>query len=235
MQLSKLETQAYEILRNNNLTVFQLKDLSLLLNISRTKSYNLIKALKKKDTIKKVSGSKYSFTDINEYIIACNAHFPSYISFWTAFSYYHWSDQLPKTIYLCTTKYTKNVSNLHYVTIAKKKFFGYTQIGEIIIAEKEKAIVDSLLLPKYAGGIEEIRRCIKASLSQLDINKLIQYALQMQSIAVIRRLGLLMERNLSKSQLKQIKQHIGVGYELLDPSLSKKNNFNKQWLLDVNL
>jgi predicted transcriptional regulator of viral defense system len=28
---------------------------------------------------------------------------------------------------------------------------------------------------------------------------------------------------------------IGKGYELLDPSLKKRNNLNKKWLLDVNI
>jgi len=41
--------------------------------------------------------------------------------------------------------------------ISKKRFFGYVSIGNITIAEKEKAIIDSLLFPKYAGGIKEVR------------------------------------------------------------------------------
>ena len=233
--MSKLESKTYEKLRDNKLIVFRLKDVSLLLHLDKTSTYNLIKAMKKKAIIKKISGSSYAFSDADDLVIACNAHFPSYISFWTALSYYHWSDQLPKKIYLCTTKYSKEINRSYYATIRKNRFFGYTQIGEIVIAEKEKAIIDSLFLPRYAGGIAEIQKCVNISLPQLDMEKLIRYTLQMENKALLRRIGFLIEKHLSESLLRKMKQQIGKGYELLDPTLPKKNNYNKEWLLDVNL
>jgi len=104
----------------------------------------------------------------------------------------------------------------------------------ITIAEKEKAIIDSLLFPKYSGGIKEIANSLEKSGKEIDIKKLINYAFKVESKAVLRRLGFILEKLNYKKGLKKMRENIGRGYELLDPSLKRKNNLNKKWLLDVN-
>ena len=140
---------------------------------------------------------------------------------------------MPKKIFLASTKYSKEIENLKFITISKKRFFGYEQIGDIVIADKEKAIIDSLLFPKYSGGISEIIKGF--NIESLNLEKLIKYAIRVDCKAVLRRLGYILEEKGEKRNLSKIKKLIGKGYELLDPSLPRKNNFNKQWLLDVNL
>ena len=235
MQLSKLENQAYEKLRKNNFFVFRIKDLCLILNINKTKCYNLIKSLKKKEAIKKAGKGFFAFKDSNEFSIAASLNYPSYISFWTALNYYGLSDQMPKKIFLATTKYSREINNFKYITLSKKRFFGYKMISEVVIADKEKAIIDSLLFPKYAGGIVEIKECLKNALKDLDVNKLIKYAILIDSKAVLRRLGFILDSIGYEKYSKKIKSKIGEGYELLDPSLKRKNNLNSKWLLDVNI
>ena len=104
----------------------------------------------------------------------------------------------------------------------------------ITIAEKEKAIIDSLLFPKYSGGIKEIINSLEAGWKEIDANKLINYAYKVESKIVLRRLGFILDKLNYKKGLKKIRENIGKGYELLDPSLKRKNNLNKKWLLDVN-
>ena len=235
MQLSKLENKAYEVLKENQISVFKIKDLSLLLQIKKIKTYNLIKSLKRKGMIKSVGKRFLAFKDVNEFILATGIRYPSYISFWSALNYYGFSDQMPKKIFLVTTKYTKEINNFKYIILSKNKFFGYTKIGGIIIAEKEKAIIDSLLFPKYSGGIKEIIKCMKVALKEININKLMDYAIRTENKAVLRRLGFILESINYKKSLNNIKNKIGKGYELLEPSFKKKNNFNKKWLLDINI
>ncbi len=236
MQLSKLENEAYETLRKNNLLLFKIKDLCLLLNVDKTKSYNIVKALKKKKAIKGVGKGFLAFSDVDEFVIAVNLNWPSYISFWSALNYYNFSDQMPKKIFLATTKYTKETKDFKYVTLSKKRFFGYVNINGIVIAEKEKAIIDSLLLLKYSGGIKEIIKSVEGRLGSLDKDKLIDYALKIESKAVLRRLGFILESfNFEEKDLNKIKKKIGKGFELLDPNLKKKNNLNKKWMLDINI
>jgi len=233
MQLSKTEELAYTTIKKNNFAVFRIRELCLLLNINKTKAYNLIKALKKKNAIKTIKGGLFTFKDINELAIATALHYPSYISFWSALNYYGFSDQTPNKIFIATTKYSKEIGIFKYVTLSKRRFFGYQKIGDIVIAEKEKVFIDALLFPKYSGGIKEIYECLKNAINQLNKEKMINYALKVNSKSVIRRLGFLLEK-LEHKQISILKKNIGKGYEKLDPTLQGKNNLNKQWLLDIN-
>jgi predicted transcriptional regulator of viral defense system len=234
MNLSKLENKAYEKIKESGLTVFNISDISLLLEIKKQKAYNLIKSLKKKKIINSINNGKFVLSETNEFEIASSINFPSYISFWTALNYYGFSDNTPKKIFIVTTKYSKEKNNFKFITLSKKRFFGYTSIGKITLAEKEKAIIDSLLMPKYAGGIKEIKISLEKALKEIDIKKLIDYAIKINSKAVVRRLGFLLDQ-LNIKYPKKIEKLIGKGYELLDPSLKKRNNLNKKWLLDVNI
>lgn len=233
MQLSQGENIAYERLRKLNLEVFRIKDLKLILNIDSIKAYNIVKALKRKGAIKKEKNFLI-LKNTDEFITGTSTHQPSYISFWSALNYYGWSDQTPKKILIASTKYSKETPQFKYITLKNKRFFGYNQIGNIIIAEKEKAIIDSLLFPKYAGGIKEINLCLKEALKELSKERLIDYALKTNSKAVIRRLGFLLEKYGFK-KTEKLKKNLGKGYEKLDPSMKKKNKLNKDWLLDINV
>jgi len=234
MQLSKLESEAYENLRRNGVLIFRIKDICLLLKINKIKAYNIVKALKIKGVLKKIGKGFLAVKGGDEFVMATTINHPSYISFWTALNYYGFSDQTPNKLFLVTTKYTKPINNFKYVTLSKDKFFGYTKIGDLVIAEKEKAIIDSLLFPKYSGGIKEVSKSLQVALKELDYEKLISYAFKIKSKVVLRRLGFILESLNCKKYLNKIKRNIGKGYELLDPSLKRRNNLNKEWLLDIN-
>ena len=141
MQLSKLEDKAYGELKRNGLEIFRIRDLCLILNINKTKAYNLIKSLRKKNAIEKFAKGVFSLKGTDEFVVAVNLNWPSYISFWSALNYYGLSDQNPKKIFLATTKYSREIKNFKYITISKNRFFGYTLVGKINIAEKEKVAV----------------------------------------------------------------------------------------------
>ena len=234
MQLSKTEHEAYSLLRKNGFVLFRIKDICLLLSMSKTQAYNLVKALKKKNAITTVKGGSYTFKDSDELAAATAVAYPSYISFWSALHYYGWSDQTPHTIFIATPAYKKDLGSLKFVTLSNKRFFGYVKSGGITLAEKEKAIIDSLLFPKYSGGMHEIQTCLARAFSELDKAKLVHYALQCGSKAVARRLGYLLS-GLGHKSPDALKKYLGKGYERLDPTLPKKNKLNKQWLLDINL
>ena len=231
MQTSKLEAEAIEKLEP--LKVFRLIDLKEMLSLTQAQAYNLIKSLKAKKHIQKIKRGIYAVKGTDEMLIANRMAWPSYISLWTALNYYGFTEQVPKKIFSITTRYFKSRENFVFPIVKTQRFFGYTKIGEITIAEPEKAIVDSLLFPKYAGGIKEIMKSFE-NLPSLDIRKLCDYALRMQSKAVIRRLGYILDKKRLKVPL-EIKKNLGKGYELLDPTLKRRNNYNKEWLLDINL
>jgi predicted transcriptional regulator of viral defense system len=234
LQLSKLESKAYSEIKKSKLIVFSVRDLCLLLNIDKVSVYNLIKALKNKNLIKNVGKRKFFLTEMNEFDVASELNSPSYISFWSALNYYGFSDNTPIKIFLATTRYSKEIKNFKYVTLSSRRFFGYVLIGRMVIAEKEKAIVDSLLFPKYSGGIKEIKKSLESAIDKIDIKKLIDYSIKIKTKSVVRRLGYLLD-SLGVKKLKRLEENIGRGFILLDPSLEKRNNLNKKWLLDINI
>lgn len=234
MQLSKGEEKAYEILKRNKLQVFRLRELALLLNIDKTKTYNLIKALKGKKVIDVLSSGIYSLNDTDDFVAGVYFNWPSYVSFLSALNYYGFSDNNPKKITFVSTKYKKN-QKFEYVCLSKERYFGYRKEGDIIIAEKEKAFVDSLLFPKYSGGIKEIARLLLENITNLNIDKLIDYALRVESKMALRRLGFILGDKLTKKNNALLLSKIGKGVGFLDPMIKTRKNLNKQWLLYTNL
>ncbi|MBM3303555.1 MAG: hypothetical protein FJY76_00520 [Candidatus Aenigmarchaeota archaeon] len=234
MQLSRLEEKAYSTLKRGGFVAFKARDLELLLGVGAPKAYNIIKALKRKRAIWKAGGF-FALAGADEMAVGVAIHHPSYISFWSALSYYGLSDQTPREICLATTKYSKPIAGFRYVTISKRRFFGYVMTGNTVIAEKEKAVVDSLLFPKYAGGIAEIRKCVEAGLESLDRRRLADYALKVGSKALVKRLGFLLESmGCRGKETERLHRSIGKGYVLLDPSVERRGRLNARWLLDVN-
>ena len=234
MQLSKNQEKVYGILKKNKLEVFKPKDVALLLSIDKTKAYNLIKSLKKKNVIEVLSSGVYSLKDSNEFMVGAYFNWPSYLSFLSALNYYGFSDNLPKKITFVSTKY-KQHKNFTYVCCSKKRFFGYKKEGEMLIGEKEKVFVDSLLFPKYSGGIKEISRMLIENIDALEINKLINYALAVNSKMVVRRLGFILNIFLNKKDKKKLLKHIGRGVGFLDPNIKIRKALNNEWLLYTNL
>lgn len=230
--LSRGEQEALDILRKNELWVFRAKDLRLLLGRTPFQAYNLLKALRRKQAISK-AGHFFIIKGSDEGVVGQRIGYPCYLSFWSALSYYGLSDQRPFLQFLVTTRYRKSVGNWKYITLTPRRFFGYCQKSDLAIAEQEKAVIDSLLLPKYGGGIKEIGKALQNI--NLDKEKLIRYAQRMGSKVVLRRLGFLLEGLGWKKGLAGVRRNIGKGVQRLDPSLPWKNNVNKRWLLDVNL
>jgi predicted transcriptional regulator of viral defense system len=231
MQTSKMESNLLESVKVKSLVVFSVKDLCGLLNLERSQVYGLIKSLKKKNLIKVLKNGVYSMNDIDEIVLAPYTARFSYVSFLSALNFYGLSDQMPQKILLATVSNTRS-RNYIFAKLSKKFFFGYTIINNIIIADVEKAIIDCLYMPRYSGGIKEVRNALR-NINSYNQKKLICYALKMERKAVIRRLGYLLEE-LGQGFNKQLNKHIGRGYELLDPGADRKNNYNAKWLLDVN-
>jgi predicted transcriptional regulator of viral defense system len=68
-------------------------------------------------------------------------------------------------------------------------------VGDLptIVADEAKAIVDSLDLPDYAGGLGEIAKALRAALETVDVDTLVQYANRMEDKSLGSRLGYLLE------------------------------------------
>jgi len=244
---SSISKNEYELIEKvQKFKVFDVSLIQKLTGYKKTKIYQLVFSLKKKGVIIEIKKGNYilSFLDYQPDIssVVCRLFWPSYISFWTALSYYKFTEQLPTTIFLASTKIRKEMEILNtkisFIKLSPKRFFGYEKIDDMIIAEKEKALIDSLLLPRYSGGIEEVFKSLYNAWDEIDKKVLISYALKMGNKSLLKRLGYLVEigkLKIDKMLLNKLKREIGKGYSKLDPNASKRGKYNKKWNLIVNI
>jgi len=84
-----------------------------------------------------------------------------------------------------------------FVTVKPRKFFGYRRetVGDlpVMVADEAKAIVDSLDLPTYAGGVGEIAKALRAALEIVEVDTLVQYANRVGDKSLGSRLGYLLQ------------------------------------------
>lgn len=195
--------------------------------------------LKKKELIQEVERGKYIISQ-HPFITASNLIFPSYISFLSAYSYYQITTQIPRIIQVVTLCSKKSLElenyTIKFIKLPARKLFGYHKESfmekEIFIAEKEKAIIDSLYLPKYCP-LDETKAALEV---KLDINKLISYALKMNSKVLLKRLGYLLElKNIDIH--KRVQKYLNKRYDPLNPfqkKLKKKPGKSEKWRLIIN-
>jgi predicted transcriptional regulator of viral defense system len=230
------ERQFIDTIKEQNLGIFTVPDTARIISKNRNYTVLYLRRLEERRVIKRIEKGKYSLKDTSPFVIASNLVVPSYISFLSGLSYYHLTTQMPRIIQISTTKSKKRViyENEEIQFINLRKIFGYnrikTQYGYAFIGEKEKIIIDCLLLPKYCP-INETIYAIKKS--KLDVKKLIDYSLKMNSIVLIKRLGYLLELN-DVDIYPKVKKYLNKRYDTLNPSLPSKGKNNTKWNLKIN-
>jgi predicted transcriptional regulator of viral defense system len=235
--ISKTEFILLEKVKNEKLIVFSPQELMRLLSWKKQRAYNILQQLKNKNIIVNVKRNSYATAEtIDEHIfqIAVECINPSYISFWTALSYYGFTEQQPKAIQLVTPKQYKAITLGKYKIIPtrfkKERFFGYKKINLFTIAEKEKCILDSLAHPEKAGGFHEATACLKNAWSGLNKQIFLNYLGKFGNITLNARLGYILEA----LKLKQIKVTLPNTYIKLNNEKPITQARNNKWRIIVN-
>ena len=218
-----------------DLGVLTLSDISRIIRKDRRYAALYIKRLNDRGVINRIEKGKYALPDTDPLVVATNLVIPSYISFLSGLAYYHKTTQIPITIQVATTVSRKDVSygsRITFVRFNRKRIFGYRKekIGDryVFIGEIEKVIVDSLFMPKCCPISETIN-----AFDDIDTEKILNYALKMESIVTLKRLGYLLELNGIDAYAK-IKNHINERYDLLNPLLPPDGKNNQKWRIKMN-
>ncbi len=245
--LGKREAALLSKLAVERLTIFSAAEVCRFLNCSRNSAYRMLYSLKRKGWVKEVVRGKYQLLTMGGQptedllALACNLVWPSYVSFWTALNYYKFTEQAPKTIFLATTKRKREIKmgdvRVQFVQFSPKRFFGYTKVDRICIAEREKAIIDSLIFPRYVA-LSEVCKALSAAGGEVSFEKLVDYAMKMENASLNKRLGFLIELlglKLAPGLLETIRMNIGRGHSLLDPTKRRSKIYDRRWMLNVNV
>ena len=184
-----------------------------LFGLSRRQAYRVIARLAADGLADEIENGKYLLLGLEPERVLSNPLFigsqllvPSYISYWSALHYYGWTEQVPRTTFVATTKKKQPIAyrglRFQFVSIKPHKCFGYRRehLGglPVVVADEAKAIVDSLDLPGNAGSIDDVARALQSALegsgaSRVDAGTLIEYANRMQNKSLNSRLGYLLE------------------------------------------
>lgn len=233
-------------LYEKQLFYFDVQTLAVLLGVPRTKAYQLINSLKRRGFISKVEKGKYVLLGFegekvlsNPFFIATRIAHPAYISYWSALHFYGFTEQVPLMVYVVTTRKKKplhfNGVVYKYIVVQPYKFFGYRReiLGDlpVLIADKEKAIIDSLDQMRYAGGLVEVAKCLYNAREELDLEKLVEYANAMQNKSLCSRLGYLLE--LFGCPVEGLA--IAGTFVKLDPEGENEGSYYPRWRLRLNI
>ena len=255
VHLGPREIQLIYTLEKQNLMIFNIADVKSILKTSDASVKNVIYRLKDKHRVIEIERGKYllapaksgvegywsehTFKILNKLIDTY------YVSYWTALHYWGMTEQIPRTIYVVTTKIKKDIEffgeKIQFVTVVPKKFYGYTteKIDDdyFTIATREKTIIDCLDRPAYCGGVAELFKGLWTARDQINFDDLINATKKGNASSVQRRLGYLLEKSdlLKGYEYKKLKGNF-KGFRWLDPSANKKIlHYDHNWGLKVNI
>jgi len=190
-----LEYKRLELIKRN-----ELMDLIKKYEVSKNPEFLIKSLLKKKRLVsikkgiyiiiplraidKKVGINEYK---VNEYVLN---RAPYYIGLYNAFNKHHFTTQMPNVLFVFNLKYSgcRRIMNMRfkYIKIKKDKLFGITD-EKYPYSDKERTIIDVLDYPGYLGGLSKIIPIIK----DYNKNKLVDYALEYDSVKIMKIVGYL--------------------------------------------
>lgn len=123
----------------------------------------------------------------------------------------------------------------------EKHFFGQKKTwvdsyNKIQCADLEKTFIDALFKPDYAGGITEIAKALYKSREKIDFMKLLDYSGRFDSLAVIKRLGYLLELlQVQTPVIDSLQKKATKSYFPLEPSHPKEGKLLFRWNIQENI
>lgn len=261
-QLSPKEAMLVAKWESEKKTTIRASDLQEVLDCSRSYAYFLLHNLKRKRWLERVTRGLYQFIPLsygyperippaNSFVIGASLVKPYYFSYYTSNSYYGFTTQMPFTLFIATTKKKPDVewssSTFKFVTLSKRKFFGYRREKvfdtEVNMAEPEKSLIDSFDKPRYAGGIEQLAGITWRGLRRVNREKLVKYAVKIGSHTLVQRLGFIIDflgkeelvKPLSLDLKNMLREHVGKPVIYLDPRRPKTGEFSKEWRIINNI
>jgi predicted transcriptional regulator of viral defense system len=253
-QAAHLVTSLYE----QNKNIFHLEDVRKILGLDGSTTRNLVRKLVNRGVATRLKPGlfilvPYELGKEREYmgsplIVArelVNGK-DYYLSHGTAMEIHGMVTQPQFVFYLTTPEKRRPVrimgTDFQFITCKKEHFFGtihhwVTKQEQVQISDLEKTIVDSLYRPEYCGGITEAAKGIWLRRQDVNVDRLIEYALKMDIGAVIRRLGYLLELYAigSPEYLETLRSHLTETYARIDPILPAEGKFIRKWRLQLNV
>ena len=240
--VSSKEAALLSLVEDSGLSVLCVSELARIGPWEGSRLHNTLASLLRKGLIRRIKRGSYAMTsDLNEKVlgIATEVVKPSYISFWTALSQHGFTEQQLMQVQLVSTRQVAPLRigdfGVEIVALKPYRFYGYEKTKGFVIAEPEKALIDSLFRPDLCGGLNEVVKCLKNAWPSLDQDVLVDYALRFKNRALISRAGHLIESlGLELPGSERLLDARSPSLVPLDPKAERVGEYDRKWGVMVN-
>lgn len=196
---------------------------------------------------------------IHPFVVATNLVTPSSISHLSALNFHGLTEQIPLGVTSITTRPVVTPSMRHgeqqagrhawvvdgvryeYIAIRAARYFGIENVwvdehNRVPITDRERTLLDAFAAPQHIGGIGEAIGILEQHLSEIDVPKLVDYAVRFGNAAVVKRLGYCLGRfGVTHAVLRPLVEYPVTGYRPLDPGGPRRGTCDSRWMIQDNL
>jgi len=201
------------------------------------------------------SSSVPGMTPAHEFEIAMALVSPAAVSYWSALHHHGLTEQVPRKVFVLTTTGTSvprskkvegkregySIGGVVYQFIQTKPewFFGIQKVwvneARVAATDPERTLLDGLSMPKYCGDFAEVLHAFEVKGEDLDLPRIIEYALKLDA-ATVKRLGWVLEKQgVALERLEPLAALPVKGYRTLDPTGPRKGPCSSRWMIQENL
>lgn len=209
-----------------------------------------------------VTGKLPGSSEPHDYVIATALYSPSALSHRTALHLHGLSEQVPQVI-MCTTTAkvvtpamrtggqrrgqrrasTWEIEGLEvqYVSVRPERFFGIEEVwvderSRVPVTDRERSVLDLFADPPRAGGFGQALGVIEDHCRDLDLEKLVSYAIRFGVAVVAKRLGWALEAmGEGAGVIEPLLAVPMTGIQALDPQRQRRGTVITRWKLIDNL
>lgn len=187
---------------------------------------------------------------------------PSAISHWSALAHHGLTTQVPRIVTASTPKdlvtprmrgrscdqdeepaSTWHVGGLaiRYIRVRHEHFWGFDQVwvdelSRVPITDRERTILDGFIAPDIFGSLHEVLGVLEEHLGEIDIPRLVAYAVRYGQGATIKRLGFVLEQlGVAPDVLRPLREFPVRGYRLFNPQGPEQGPYSAAWRIRDNL
>ena len=197
--------------------------------------------------------------DVPPFAIATSLVSPSAVALFSALAHHGLTDQIPRVITAIAPRKVVVPSmrkpgqatgrrghhlwhaaglDFRYVTILPKRFdFGIEQVWldegfRVPVTDRERTVLDLFALPRVVGGLSEGLAVLERAGDDIELKKLVGYALRYGSVAVAKRLGWSLEQiGVARSLLVPLAELPASHFTALDPGRVRRGPRDRRWMI----
>jgi len=194
--------------------------------------------------------------DVPPFVIGTSLVKPSAIAYLSALAHHGFTDQIPLVITAITPRkvvvpsmrgarrtegrhiwHAAGLDFRYVVSIPERFSFGIDTIWlderfRVPITDRERTVLDLFALPRVFGGIGEGLTVLERVQGEIDIERLVEYAIRYDSIALAKRLGWsLEEAGANPTTLSRLLELPASHYSPLDPGRARRGRYDRRWMI----